>query len=185
MSETKHASAGQSPASEITWGPEIPADGRPGWLGVINLDLFWGKVDRTQGGDSCWNWKGGRNSKGYGRYDIRRAGMRQSFMAHRVAFENEKGGKAGPCIDHLCRNRACCNPKHLEEVTSRENTLRGVGLSAENARKTHCKNGHAFDAANTAKHVGRNGRDERRCKKCTAEWRTNYRKVMAKRGQAA
>jgi hypothetical protein len=66
-------------------------------------------------------------------------------------------------LDHLCRNKACVNPAHLEPVTNRENVLRGVGLSAENARKTHCKRGHPLSGDNVV--VSKGGR-KRRCVAC-------------------
>jgi hypothetical protein len=52
-------------------------------------------------------------------------------------------------IDHLCRKRHCVNPKHLDIVTRRENTLRGEGLPAQRARRTACPKGHPYDEANT------------------------------------
>lgn len=54
----------------------------------------------------------------------------------------------GLVIDHLCRNRGCVNPDHLEAVTQRENILRGEGLAAANARKTHCPKGHPYSGEN-------------------------------------
>ena len=75
---------------------------------------------------------------------------RKMIQAHRVAYELVKGKiPAGLELDHLCRNRICCNPAHLEAVTGRENSLRGVSPWAKNACATHCPRGHPYDAENT------------------------------------
>ncbi|MGL4255763.1 MAG: HNH endonuclease signature motif containing protein [Microbacterium sp.] len=105
---------------------------------------FWERVDKT---GPCWIWLGHIDSKGYGRITTWRNG---TIFAHRLAYELVNGPiPEGLQIDHLCRIPACVNPDHLEPVTGRENTLRGVGPTAENARKTSCKRGHPFDAENT------------------------------------
>lgn len=93
----------------------------------------------------CWVWQGQQNSYGYGLLKV--SGRRR--MAHRVAYELRVGPiPDGLYIDHLCRNRTCINPEHLEPVTNGENVKRGEGTHARNSRKTHCKQGHPFAGAN-------------------------------------
>lgn len=106
---------------------------------------FWAKVDQ-RGTDECWVWTGFRHPKGYGYFRV----DGRSLAAHRVAYELCVAPiPDGLTIDHLCRNRACVNPAHLEPVTMIVNVLRGEGPTAENARKTHCIRGHPFDEENT------------------------------------
>jgi hypothetical protein len=86
--------------------------------------------------------------------------------AHRVAYVLSVGPiPKGLTIDHLCRNRGCVNPTHLEAVTQRENTLRSpIALAALNAAKTHCPKGHPYSGAN----VELRGRS-RGCRSCHQE----------------
>jgi hypothetical protein len=85
-------------------------------------------------------------------------------------------------LDHLCRVRRCVRPDHLELVTSRENSLRGIGPAAINARKTHCSKGHPYDAENTAIYEG-DGKRHRYCKQCNRD-KANavYRRKKAAKG---
>ena len=96
--------------------------------------------------DGCWLWEGTMGDHGYG--FLWSGG--KNLQVHRWSYGYFVGPiPAGLQLDHLCRNRRCVNPAHLEPVTARENTLRGYGPTSLNAVKTHCKRGHPFDATNT------------------------------------
>ncbi len=106
----------------------------------------------------CWVWVGGRNSHGYGyiAIDGRMRGV------HRVMWELHCGAvPAGLQLDHLCRNRVCCNPGHLEPVTMVENIRRGNRGTNGNERKTHCPQGHEYSQENTHHAIG-----SRMCREC-------------------
>ncbi len=104
--------------------------------------------------DACWTWQGAIDRGGYGRaWDGTRV-----QQAHRLVYELLVGPIPGGLhLDHLCRVRHCVNPQHLEPVTARENTLRGVAPAADHARQTHCLNGHEFTPENTYMHPGPHG----------------------------
>ena len=94
--------------------------------------------------NGCWDWQAATVGRDYG---VMRIGGRRggNVYAHRIAYELFVGPiPAGLTIDHLCENRRCVNPSHMEPVTARENTLRGGSASAVNARKTHCPQGHPY-----------------------------------------
>lgn len=89
------------------------------------LDRFWDKVSLD--GD-CWLWTASTNGKGYGTFGLLRT--KTSYLAHRVTWELRNGViPDGFTLDHsVCAAKRCVNPDHLEIVTRRVNTWRGVGL---------------------------------------------------------
>lgn len=118
-------------------------------------ERFTSKIDHE--GD-CWIWVGKVLPNGYGRFWF---DGKQRY-AHRVAYEQFVGPiPNGLVIDHLCRNRGCVNPDHLEPVTHQENCRRG----AKGSLVTHCPNNHPLDEANT--YVKPNG--TRRCRQCNTD----------------
>lgn len=120
---------------------------------------FWDHVDTS--GD-CWIVTSAPNNSGYGR--TWKNGRR--ILAHRWAYEFIVGPiPDGLTIDHLCRNRRCVRPEHLEPVPKAVNTLRGEALSAQNARKLTCPRGHPYDAIRMG---------QRCCKRCQAAAAARY-----------
>lgn len=110
----------------------------------------------------CWAWNLSTNQKGYGR--IVRNG--KTLLAHRMFYEAMYGKiPTKMTIDHLCRNRACVNPHHMEVVSNRENILRGTSPSAVNAKRTHCVHGHELGGDNL-RIFTRNASKRRECREC-------------------
>jgi len=108
--------------------------------------------------NGCIEWLGTRMWKGYGRFWYRGRFVR----AHRFAYQLIAPIPHGKVLDHLCGNRLCVNPLHLEPVTPRENIMRSAQTPARiNSEKTHCPKGHAYDVANTA--LRNSKRDCRAC----------------------
>ena len=119
------------------------------------------KVEIDENG--CWNWTGKIAKNGYGHITYPNKNDRKTYLIHRITYALFKSEiPIGMTIDHLCRNRKCCNPEHLEIVTSKENTLRGNGIAGINARKTHCIKNHPLSGNNL--YITPDKR--RNCKKC-------------------
>lgn len=134
---------------------------------------FWDKVNFNSGifGENgkypteCWTWNGNL-CDGYGNYYIKDI----KFKAHRFIAELSGIIPPGYEIDHLCRNRACVRPSHLEIVTKLVNVLRGKSPFVINKNKTHCKNGHEF----TPDNILSDQKGNRRCKICVNEYKHNW-----------
>ena len=107
-------------------------------------ELFWSKVALPDA-NGCMVWTASLKSNGYGQFHIEG----KNLYAHRVAYLWLVGPiPDGLQLDHLCRNRKCVAPDHLEAVTQQENLRRGdAGIN--NKVKTHCPRGHAFTPENT------------------------------------
>ena len=110
----------------------------------------------------CWIWIAKINKDGRGQVKIRINGKWTSDLAHREVYKVYRGPiPNGTELDHLCRVPCCVNPWHLEPVTHKVNSQRGMGTWPMNPRRTHCKRGHLLLEANLVHYEGRN-----RCRLC-------------------
>lgn len=167
-----HSARGWCRVHYYRWYHDRPLDTpvRPVHRGTVQ-ERFWQKVNRNSAA-GCWLFLAGKDKDGYGKFKADGRHVR----AHRYAYEILVGPiPDGLEPDHLCRTPACVNPAHLELVTPRENTLRGSGPTAVNARKTHCKHGHAFTPMNTRLEPrNKDGPLRRYCRTCDAARQRAY-----------
>jgi hypothetical protein len=123
------------------------------------LRKFLDRIENYSSEDDCWIWKAARNWQGYGYF---RFGGRM-WAAHRWSYWLKYGSLTPSLeLDHLCKNKSCVNPLHLEEVDKPTNALRG---DLFNRNKTHCKRGHEFTEANTY-YYQKGAGSMRTCKAC-------------------
>ena len=127
----------------------------------------------------CWVWIGAKDQRGYGNVRV----GRRVRKAHLVAYECLRGPlPPGTEGDHLCRNRGCINPYHLEPITHRENAQRGDGSwmpGERNRAKTSCPHGHPYSLENTYVQPSTGGRC---CRACDREKKRRRPLVTPARG---
>lgn len=128
----------------------------------------------------CWGWTGPVTNKGYAQLTWKRKNLARESGAHRISYVAHVGEiPTGLVIDHLCRNPLCVNREHLEPVQQIENAWASAQtLAVKNGTKTHCPQGHLYDAGNTYWY----GPDSRwrQCRKClSAHARRSYLKRKA------
>jgi hypothetical protein len=141
-------------------------------------DRLLTKIDRS---GACWTWTGRKSTSGYGQ--IRIAG--KTCYAHRVSYELFVGPiPEGLVIDHLCRNRACINPDHLEVVTAAVNTLRGHSPSQMTRRTGICQRGHVLAVDGVIVQRSR-GTEYHLCRKCVRLSERGRRLIESERRSAA
>lgn len=142
--------------------------GRPEGRGTSE-ERFWAKVIRRSDYE-CWEWDGGHDTSGYARFHVSPDRRREG--AHRFAYELLRGViPEGMELDHLCRNKGCVNPYHLEPVTRSVNVLRGIQASPR-THKQACPRGHALEGDNLYRYVDSKGRVAHLCKECRrVQWR--------------
>jgi len=122
------------------------------------IPRFWEKVEKTT---TCWNWIAFKDKDGYGKF---KPTITECVRAHRFSYELIKGEiPEGLQLDHICKNKACVNPAHLEIVTCDENIKRADNqLTTINSKKTHCPLGHPLSDHN----LYINCRGRRECRTC-------------------
>ena len=136
------------------------------------IHRFFNKI-QIEPTNNCWIWFGSIGG------DLRKTSYGRLFynsknvMAHRFSYEffNKKVIQVGNEIDHICRNSLCVNPKHLQEITALENTMRNNNPMSINARKTHCIRGHKLSGKNL--YTAKNG--TRKCITCIKFRAREYR----------
>lgn len=129
---------------------------------------------------TCWYWNGSIHPvTGYGKISIGYgAGGHKTYLAHRISYEHHKGPiPKGLHVDHLCREKSCINPAHLEPVTPSENSLRGLN-SRLRVPTTHCPHGHAYTPENTRFSV----KGHRLCLMCRKTVHNETRKPKRRKG---
>jgi len=133
------------------------------------LDLIRERFEASRAGaDECWEWAGPRDKAGYSRHS--------HFQVHRIVYEEMVGPiPPGMTVDHICWNRPCVNPAHLQLLTHSENARR-----QRSAFKTHCSKGHEYTEENTYTRPGGSG-GARDCRACI---RARVRKYTQKRRSA-
>lgn len=132
------------------------------------MERFFSKIEVSRN-TKCWSWTD-HLEYGYGVFSVRGT----IFRAHRFAYLIFNGQiPKNLIIDHLCRNRKCVNPDHLEAVTNKINLERGIPSYTTRNKRTHCKKGHPISGRNA---LARSDGGSTRCRLCTRNrYKMQYR----------
>ena len=143
-------------------------------LNPSDLQRFWNNVKKT---DNCWVWIAGKNSYGYGQISVNG----KMYSTHRVSYTLFNGKiPDGLELDHLCQNKSCVNPEHLEAVTHHENMKRCDLYTNNHQRiKTHCPKGHEYTKGNTYFRKKTNYRKCRICNRINESYRYHKKSICA------
>jgi hypothetical protein len=146
------------------------------------VQRFEGKL--VPGPGDCWTWQGNRDRDGYGRFKVRGT----EWRAHRWSYTYHVSDiPDGLQLDHLCRNRSCVNPHHLDPVTNKVNILRGETVTGALAAAMSCPNGHEYTEENTIRLFrATEQRWSRRCRECKVanNRREDVQRKIKRRGEA-
>lgn len=147
---------------------------------MSEVDRFFAKVQ--QEGD-CWVWTACKDGSGYGMFSNSAGrGKKWTERSHRWSYSYFRSEiPAGLEIDHLCRNRGCVNPWHMEPVTPLVNWERGISPWRLNGLKDQCHLGHPFTPDNTYHHPS----GSRVCRRCSAMHREAYEERKGQKRRAA
>lgn len=105
------------------------------------LEVFFSHIESV---DDCWQWGGYVQNAGYALMST----FQRTILAHRWAYQYFiEPIKNKFTLDHLCMNKLCVNPYHLEQVTRTTNIQRAglAGVALEESQKTHCPAGHPYE----------------------------------------
>ena len=167
-------------ATPLTADRMLTAVERVGWkthqtMNERDAARFWSKVAIPATPDGCMEWTAYQDRNGYGKINMGGRQGRVEF-AHRVAYRALAGAIPDELVlDHLCRNRACVRPDHLEAVPQAENVRRAESF---HAAKTHCPQGHPYEGDNLIIRIRPNGVN-RLCRECRRASQRGKKKVAA------
>lgn len=133
--------------------------------GVIGRFLKYLKLEPN----GCWTWTGSRLPSGYGTFYLSK--KQRHIYAHRFSYQACNGlDLTEKQIHHVCGNKACVNPNHLQDLTVKEHMRITPGtFPYVQSRKTHCPQGHPYNLDNTRYNIDKYGREHRSCRKCNTE----------------